>query len=65
MDVRGGRFRVGVAHQLAQDQQVDASGGQLGAERVAKPVRADPGRAGAAPVRSEDPAKAGAPLPSR
>ena len=47
--IAGGGLRGGVAHQLAQHQQVDPGGGQLGAVGVPQPVRAHPCRARARP----------------
>jgi len=40
--IPAGGLRVGVAHQVTEDEYVDAGGGELGAESVPEPVRTDP-----------------------
>lgn len=55
MHIAGGGFRAGVAHQVAQHQQIDARGGELGAVGVPQPVRPNPRGAGQISVGAEDP----------
>ena len=45
---------MGVAHQLAQHQQIDAGCGEVGPERVPQPMRANPGRPRPCPMDPED-----------